>query len=241
MKIRTNRLLGLVLLSVIGLASVAQARSLLLMGVGGPGAASGPVFTFRGTDSTNSATSVFTSTTIDIGSARSDRLVIVATSDQSANAISSVSVNGSPPLNLDVTAGGGPGLQIWSGLISSGSGVATIVVNYASGASFTGRVLDVWTATGLASNVVKHTATFAGTSSATISVGAGDFLVAAEPFGGVTFTGSAPDTTPVMRSNPSVTPPTLVSAEWITITTNNASFSVTASASLGTGCVASYR
>jgi hypothetical protein len=201
-----------------------------------PAVAAVPVFAFKGTDSTNSGTGVFTSTTIDIGPARPDRLVIVATSDQNGNTLSSVTVNG-VSLNLDVS--NAPNVQIWSGLVTTGSGVATVVANYAGG-GFTGRVIDVWTATGLASNLVKHTAIFAGTSSATISVNAGDFLIAVEPFGGVTFTGSAPDTTPMMRSNPSVTPPTLVSGEWNTITANNASFIVTASASLNAGCVASY-
>jgi hypothetical protein len=177
-----------------------------------------------------------TSTIVDIGSARPDRLVIVATADANAIAISSLTVNGAA-LNLDVT---GNGLQIWSGLVTSGSGPATIVVNYAGGAAYTGRALYVWTATGLASNLVKHTATFSGTNSTTINVNAGDFLVAAEPYSGVTFSTADP-TTPVPHTNATVTPPTLIAYEWNAITNNASPLTVTASASLGTGALASYR
>jgi hypothetical protein len=45
MKIRTNRLLGLFLFSIIGVASIAQAGSLLLMDAGGPATAADPATT----------------------------------------------------------------------------------------------------------------------------------------------------------------------------------------------------
>jgi hypothetical protein len=213
------------------------------------GGGGGPVFTYAGTDSTNTGYATFisgpggygTNNNINIGAATSDRFVIVATADANGYAISSLTVNG-VALNQDVTTPtGDAATQIFSGLVGTagGAGIATITVNYASGAGYTNRYIDVWTGTGLASNVFKHTATLAGASSTTIPVNAGDFLVAVQPNAGYDFSTSTE--TPVTRSDNALGgSPDLVSGEWNTIISTNAAFTVQTTHTMNAS-IASYR
>lgn len=132
---------------------------------------SGAAYVFRGSFFDNPpATSI--SSSIDIGTASADRLVIVGCCDQNAHALTSVVVNG-VTLNIDIDNTAGGGAAIASGLVPSGSGSQTVTVTWA-GSGFEERFFTVWTATGLSSNVVKHTA--AGIDPISIAVDAGDFL-----------------------------------------------------------------
>lgn len=157
----------------------AFAGSLPLLGAG-PGTASAPIvaeYTYVGSiSSPGDNPSLVISGSIDIGTAASDRLVIVgATLGNSNVAITGVTVNG-VSLSLvdrDLTNVVG-GAELWSGLVTSGSGSQTVAVTWGSGVSFLERAITVWTATGLSSDTAKQTAV----NEANISVDAGDFLFA---------------------------------------------------------------
>lgn len=169
-----------VLLALIWLwgPPAAFAGSLPLLGAG-PGTASAPIvaeYTYVGSISSPGDPSLVISGSIDIGTAASDRLVIVgATLGNSNVAITGVTVNG-VSLSLvdrDLTNVAGAA-ELWSGLVTSGSGSQTVAVTWGSGVGFLERVIAVWTATGLSSDTAKQTAV----NEANISVDAGDFLFA---------------------------------------------------------------
>jgi hypothetical protein len=128
-------------------------------------------FTFRGShDYQDFETAV--SFPMDIGTAAADRLVIVgAASGNSASAISGVTVNGVSLTQAVSDQVGGGGSELWSGLVTTGSGSQTVVVTWASGA-YLQRGMMVWTAEGLASNTAKATSA----NQASLAVDASDFL-----------------------------------------------------------------
>lgn len=223
--------------------SFAWAGSIPLMGAGKPAAgAVTPTFTYDGTDQYSGTGGAFTSTAINIGAATSDRFIIVALADQNGVTLSGVTVNG-VALAEDVNNGAGNHIHIYSGLVGAtgGAGAGTIIASYDPSASFTGRVIMVWTGTGMASTAgAKHTAAAtANLTSISINVSAGDFLVAADPFGGVTYTTST-ETPTATHTNSVVDPPTLIAAEWNTIASTNAAFAVNINAAT-VYAAASYR
>lgn len=195
------------------------------------------VFTYKGSETNASATNVSTFTTIDIGTAAADRVIIVAVTVQTAAAITSVAI-GATNLTSDVDSTDGTSREaIFSGLITAGSGVTNIVLTTVGGA-FVERDISVWTATGLTSNTVKHVGNNTTGDNFTINVTAGDFLVAGFcDFSTTTFSTStaAPTGTRVTGSFSST-------AEWNPIAATNASFTVThGGLSTRVGAGASYR
>lgn len=227
-----------ILLSVWLAIAPAIAGQMSLLGAGKPGGAAGPTFTFAGSDGGNPATTAFTSTTIDIGAATSDRFVVVGAVDQNNLALTSVTVNGvSLAQDCNDTGGG----RIWSGLVGAtgGAGVATIVTTY-TGAAFTDRAIFVYVGRGMANTAGAATTgtQSAGGTSYTISVTAGDLLVGINKFtvtyGTSTTAPTASNTKTFGASGNSSSP------WWNTIASTNASFTVGFSSSTR-GCGATYR
>lgn len=195
-------------------------------------AASSPAYVFRGsgTDSSGNSNATFS---IDIGPASADRLLIVASAVGTSTTITSVVVNG-VTLTPDITAVNAFRVGINSGLVTAGSGAQNVVITWAA-ASFFEKSAFVWTATGLASNVVKQTTS--GITSGNINVTAGDFLFAVSRsvvgFPDFATSTETPDGT---RTVGSLT----TSADW-TVDATNAAFSVNAGATSNQMVAASYR
>lgn len=146
-------------------------------GAGSGGAASGgaaAAYLYRGSGTDSGGTNDATFS-IDIGTASADRLVIVGCTVGNNTTITSVVVNG-VTLTADISAVNAYRVAIYSGLVTTGSGAQNVVITWAS-ASFQEKNAFVWTATGLASNLVKQTVSFT-TSAGSINVAAGDFLFA---------------------------------------------------------------
>lgn len=211
----------------------------LLTGAGGTlkRGPSGPTFTFAGSDGGNPATTAFTSTTINIGAATSDRFVIVGATDQNNVALTSVTVNGvSLAQDCNDTGGG----RIWSGLVGTagGAGAATIVSTY-TGAAFTDRAQFVYVGRGMTNTAGASTTgtQSAGGTSFSINVTAGDLLVGINKFtvtyGSSTVAPTASNTRTYGAAGNSSSP------WWNTIASTNASFTVGFSASTR-GCAATY-
>ena len=191
-------------------------------------ASGGPTFVYAGTDQYNGAGGPFTSTSVNIGSATSDRFVVLALTDQNGVAISSVTCNG-VALNLDGTPYTvGPGLQFYSGLVGTtgGAGTATIVVNYGSPAGYTGRALAAWVGRGMShtSGAAATTSPVTGTS-ITIANNAGDLVLALADYS-TSFTGSETLSGTVINS--AVAPPTLVAPYLLGAVSSHSPFTFTA-------------
>jgi hypothetical protein len=179
----------------------------------------GPPYVFRNVASTSASGAVF-STSIDIGTASADRLVVVATATQNAVAVSTVVVHG---VTLTADVNSAAGAAIFSGLVTSGSGPQTVTVTWASG-TFNMRGFSLWTVTGLSSNVVKQTGS--GTTSATINVTAGDLMFSSAEFSSAgTASWSISTQVPAATHGMFVANPGGTGADW-TIASTNASFSV---------------
>lgn len=193
---------------------------------------SAPVYTYRGSGTDNSGNNDATFS-IDLGTASSDRLVIVGTTVSAATSVTSIVAN-SVSLTPDVSAVNAYRVAIYSALVTSGSGSQNVVVTFAS-ASFQEKNVFVWTATGLASNVVKQTAN--GLISTTINASAGDFLFgvsrAVALFPDFATSTETPDGTRQVGTHNT-------SADW-TVDATNASFSVNAGAASNQMVAASYR
>jgi hypothetical protein len=140
------------------------------------GAMSVPAYSFRNTAVTSAAGAVL-STSIDIGPASGDRLVIVGTAEQGGNSVSSITVGSVSLSNVVPITGAGPNVEMWAGLVTLGSGPQTVTVTWAAG-SFQSRGFSLWTANGLNSNSAKQTTSGTGGSGSTISVTAGDLMFA---------------------------------------------------------------
>ncbi len=139
-----------------------------------------PVYAYKGAGAGEAAGNGLTFN-LDIGTASSDRLIIVSAMVSAATALSSVVVNG-VTLNIDIdNHATAKASAVASGLVTSGSGSQAVTITWAS-ANFQDKIAHVWAATGLNSNTAKHTA-FANRiggagGTATIDVTAGDFLFA---------------------------------------------------------------
>jgi hypothetical protein len=187
------------------------------------GEGSPKAYTYRDSISSTAGGHVV-SASIDIGTAAADRYVLVACGVQNGDPDPiSVVVNGVTLTKIYFEAATPTGLGFYSGLVASGSGPQTCAVTFTS-ASFEGKLMAVWTMTGLVSTTPKQTVLQASTSAPLpIPVDAGDFLFAV----GWTVSG-----TPVFSSS-TETPArdaifaggTSRTADW-TIVSTNAAFSV---------------
>jgi hypothetical protein len=190
-------------------------------------------YNFRGTFS-STASGAVASSSINIGAASSDRLVIVATGYQLNSAtVSSVTVAGTSLSSVVAQAGVGAGfITLHAALVPAGSGSQTVAVTWSTG-SFNTRGFAVWTATGLNSNTAKQTfSTASGTIS--IAVVASDFLFGIgfkNSAGGIVFSGGtqAPNNTnDIFTANPSASV-----ADWIILATNASFQPLSGSANMG--------
>ena len=217
-------------------AAILKAAGLAIASGGGGQAivvASSKAYTYRGSgvDSGGPNDATFS---IDIGTASADRLVIVAVWVSTATTVTSVVVNG-VTLTADISAVNTYRVAIYSALVTTGSGPQNVVVTFGS-ASFQEKCAAVWTATGLASNLVKNTlqSTTGSGSVGTINVTAGDFLFVGNRTvaGSTAWTTSteAPDGTRNVATN--ATP-----ADW-QIDATNAAFSIVASSGTNNQMVA---
>lgn len=193
-------MIRLVLAAWLALCGVANAQ--LSGGVGGfpgPGtahtAAASPAYTYRGNGFSSASGSV-TDFTIDIGTASSDRLIVVTAAYQGTNGITSIVVDpagANVSLTQDAINASGNSVAMYSGLVTTGSGSVTIRLTLVS-ASFFNRGISVWALTGLSSNLKKQSAAAAisGAGSTAINVTAGDFLFCGsyQTAGSPTFSGS---------------------------------------------------
>lgn len=183
---------------------------------------------------------------VDIGTASADRLVIVGVGAQNTPTLTSVTVNG-VTLTQDVILASGGTAAIYSGLVTSGSGVQSVVANWVA-AGFFNKYIWVATATGLASNLKRQTTSYATVGSVgtgTISVTATDFMFVSQYISGsnsVPTLGTstvAPD-----HTNPVVITGNVygIEADW-TILSTNASFGITTTgtSTSGPAVAATYR
>jgi hypothetical protein len=177
------------------------------------------------------------STSIAIGTASADRLVVVATNNNGGDAMTSVVVNG-VTLTADQN-GATDGVSIFSGLVASGSGPQTVTVTWASG-SFQIRGFALWTVTGLSSNLANQKTSFTA-ASGTISVTAGDLMFAIARGSGSNPSWSTSTQIPAAVNSCYGPSPTGGAADW-TMASTNASFSVAPNAAgLQATAVATYR
>lgn len=109
--------------------------------------------------------------TVDIGDAADDRRVWVFPLSHSSNEASAVSVNGTSLTQNESTAGTGTA-ELWSALVTTGSGSVTIAVTWPGGA-YLSRAIAVVTTTG--DLEIKDTSVL----DAAVSVTAGDFVFGA--------------------------------------------------------------
>lgn len=109
--------------------------------------------------------------TVDIGDAADDRIVWVFPLSHSNNEASAVSVNGTSLTQNESTLGTGTA-ELWSGLVTTGSGSVTIAVTWPGGA-YLSRAIAVVTTTG--DLEIKDTSVL----DAAVSVTAGDFVFGA--------------------------------------------------------------
>ena len=224
-------------------SSSAQVVGVQKEGIFNPGSSAvvPPAYLYRGTAFENTGFNTGTYS-VNIGTASSDRLVIVATAIGISTTITSVTVNG-VTLNQDTFQNSTWALGIFSGLVTAGSGAQTIIVTYVNGA-FQNKDVFVWTATGLNSNLVKHTMTTIlgnSPSSGSINVTSGDFLfVIAKANSAATTFGTSTEAPHATNVDSEVSPD--VAADW-TIISTNAAFQVTAAGGGSNirGIGASYR
>ncbi len=160
------------------------------------------------------------STTMNVGTAAADRIIVITGASQNSPAIASATINGVSctldASNADSCVFSAPG-------IAFGSGVQTITATW-TGSSFFTRGITVWVASHCASSTVIHTASNT-TIASTISVVAGDLMFSANNSASATpatYSSStqAPSNTQLLASNIGG------SADWV-IAATNASFSVT--------------
>jgi hypothetical protein len=184
-----------------------------------------PTFTFLGSEGKEFSNTTATFTTIDIGSASADRFIIVVIGRQNGVAVTGVTVAG-VSLAQDTSQTPGRGIYIWSGLVTTGSGVQNVVVSTGSNDSFADCSIFCWSGTGMANTSgASATGGNANASSATISVTAGDFMVAGFPFA-CSNSGSTQAPTTARTATGTASGQVTQSFDWNTIVSTNASFSV---------------
>lgn len=203
------------------------------------GAPGSPAYVFRALDFTETATNNHTAS-IDIGTASADRLIVVGFAARAGiGGAPSVTVNG-VALTVDAYTEASYPAGIASGLVTSGSGPQTVVVNWTAANSGQPRMMSVWVLTGLSSNLVKQSTTWITSGAGSISVTAGDFVFAASMIQNIApdYSGSTQAPSAVRNDT---TYPVSGSADWI-IAATNASFSVSSSAATNSGnAAATYR
>ena len=139
-------------------------------------------FTLAGYANQNNASSNTNNYTINLGTAASNRLVVVAANyNSTAAATATITANG-VLLNKDVLAndiGNSQTASVWSGVVSSGSGSQTITLAATAGLQFSQIAIVVWIGYNLSSTLVKQTGaqTTQNTGISNMNVTAGDFLV----------------------------------------------------------------
>jgi hypothetical protein len=178
---------------------------------------------FGGTDN-GSGVTAFTS---DIGTATATRVILIATFQRNAAALTSVTVNGVGATAI-LTGGFETSMQFWQLTgAAAGSGNQTVTLN---GVSSVETLSQVWYMDNLNSTTVKHTALTDGAATpctTNINITAGDFLFAF--LGRNAPTPSWSGSTDAPANTGTLTGPSDVAAnaDWTTVTTN-ASWSATA-------------
>jgi hypothetical protein len=108
-------------------------------------------------------------------------------------------------------------------LVTTGSGVQSVVVTHPSGAGFTNRNVTVWTVTGLSSTTKKQSVNGV-TTALSVNADAGDFILAVRYYTSGTPVWTASTEAPAATHNLIVS----ATADW-TVAATNASFSVSCS------------
>jgi hypothetical protein len=179
------------------------------------------VLTYR--DQQTSAVAGLVATfSVDIGTAAVDRCVIVGLGAQVATNPTSVTVNGVALVLQEGNSASGSA-RIYSGLVTTGSGVQSVVVTHPSGAGFTNRNVTVWTVTGLSSTTKKQSVNGV-TTALSVNADAGDFILAVRYYTSGTPVWTASTEAPAATHNLIVS----ATADW-TVAATNASFSVSCS------------
>lgn len=226
----------LVITALVGASSTASAwfqGGIFRGGCGGPCA---PAFTFKGMSSNGDGTTSRTFS-IDIGTASSDRLIVVALGIGNTTGPTSVTVAG-VTLTQDVLRANAQTCAVYSGLVTGGSGTQNITI--AGVGIFQEVAVAVFAAPGLSSSVVKQTSSNVG-GTTSISVAAGDFLVAINATPGANSSYAASTETPTATRNVDTTGPRFTSAEWLPVISTNASFSVSGNQTPTCVAAATYR
>lgn len=200
------------------------------------------VFTFRDHSATDAAGAVI-SASVNIGTATSTRLVIVLGGCGGNPGITSVVAAGVTLTEVFNFAGtsGGYRFKAHAGLVTTGSGAQTVESTWASG-SGNYRCQSVWTIENPNSTVIKGTSSdLQYTISCSLSVTAGDFIMALAQAGGGTPTWASSTEAPSGERADSLFAG-FTSAEW-TVANTNASFGVTGTGtgSNADGICVSYR
>lgn len=187
---------------------------------------------FMGSASTNITGAVLTSSTINIGTASADRLIVATLACQNSTTVTSITVNGTSLSAVVNTAGS---VAIFAGLVTTGSGTVTITATWASG-SFQLRGFAIYALKGLSSNTVKQTASLSASGPLTISVTAGDFMFAANE--SVNANANFSTSTQVPTANHSIfsSNPWGTASDWI-IASTNASFSANPLSGISTSTI----
>ena len=153
-----------------------MATQLVGFGAGGDAVAAKSV-TWKGNGSSGVDGTTFTQASADIGTATSDRRVIVATSSSNtAVAPTSVTVGGTGLTHINGTTASSLRIDLWIGNITSGT-TADIVVTTAS---IQRRAIGWWIAYGLTSDTpIDSDVSTAAPSTATLTTVNGGFVVCA--------------------------------------------------------------
>jgi hypothetical protein len=166
---------------------------------------------------------------LNIGTATATRVVVVGFASASSGRTYAATVAGVtvPQLVVD----GGSYAYFFGGVVNTGSGSQAITVTCASGCGYESRDVFVWVLDGLSSTSVNQTASSDGTTTATISVSAGDFLFVINALSdGTCHTWNGSTQAPTADvGTPSGSAFVDCGAYWDTITATNASFSVISS------------
>jgi hypothetical protein len=166
------------------------------------------------------------SSTLDIGTASSDRFVIVGVSGESIGATygTTATVAG-VTLNRDAfynQSGAGRAVLFYSGLVTSGNGSQSIVITRTGE---TGSHLHIWTVTGNASIAFRQTASnSSGGAPSSISVTGGDFMFGVSSVGGASPNTWTSSTQASFADHPDSAFGGFGGSDW-TIASTNASFS----------------
>jgi hypothetical protein len=195
------------------------------------GGGGSPAYVYRGQFNNGSGSTNFGASTT-IGADSADRLVIVAVMATGATGETWTVTVGSTGLTQAVILESTDSVAIFSGVVPTGGSSQTITITATSNPNIIQA--QVWTATGLSSNTVKHTGSGTFGSPGTISVtgpagnpsGVGDFMFAiGRENSGAQMNWSGSTQTPTGEHDGFTA--NLTGSDWI-ISATNASFSLTA-------------